>query len=262
MSSIGNNTVGRDAQAQLDSHNAMENILKKSMITAALAGLFAVSNAKSADVYIVGQNNLANMPGITTEGVKNGTSFSYYQGFATGPSGNITQLSVDLSLVANSAGQLTSPSNPDTAAFYLYSYSPGSLGTQIGGALATVTAGEISGVGTYEGTVDPSGGYENIYQYDLIAGPSSIILSPNTDYAIVMVTSSGSQEIGWAESNTKATGDEGEISVVNQGGSQQSGAYAQMELAIDPPNVPDYSSAALLLSASLSTLGLLKRKLA
>jgi hypothetical protein len=232
--------------------------MTKWMIAAAVAGVFAVVSA-SAETFIVNGNNLDNTS--TTEGVKNSTSFTYYQGFSTGPTGDISQLTVDLSLCANSSGVNQVTSGSDTATFYLYSYSPGDLGSQIGGAIATVTAAEITSAGTLKTLVNVSGGYENIYQYNLISSLSTIDLTANTDYAIVMITSSGTTNIGWAESNTPATGDEGELDTVNDGASQSSGAYAQMELGINGTSVPDSSSTALLLGGVLSILCFARRRL-
>jgi len=73
----------------------------------------------------------------------------------------------------------------------------------------------------------------DIYQYILISSLSSYHLASNTAYAIVMMTSTGAQDVGWAESNTEATGDMGEFDNVNTGGNN-GGAYGQMEIAVVP----------------------------
>ena len=77
----------------------------------------------------------------------------------------------------------TTVSDPDSATFYLYAYNPADpIGTQIGSAIGTVTVANIISAGTFEAYI--SG--EDIYQYNLISSLSSISLSANTDYAIVM----------------------------------------------------------------------------
>jgi hypothetical protein len=51
-----------------------------------------------------------------------------------------------------------------------------------------------------------------------------------------MMTSGGtgvSQDVGWAESNTEATGDMGELDDVNNAGNN-GGAYGQMEFTAVP----------------------------
>ena len=86
--------------------------------------------------------------------------------------------------------------------------------------------------------------------YTLINSLSSYSLAANTAYAIVMMTSGGSQDVGWAESDTEATGDMGEFDKVNSGGNN-GGAYGQMDLAVAA--VPEAST----VLSGLSCLGLL-----
>ena len=245
--------------------------MNKWMIAAAVAGVFWAGSSARASILIVNNNNLdasvAN-EGTTssqTEGVKNGVgenngggttigpsdpgAEAYWQGFQTGPSGNISLLSLDLAVLASSAGINENVSGADTATFYLYTF-PGAnitAGKQIGPAIATVTAAEIES-GTPVGYV--ANNSSDIYQYTLISSLSSYSLAANTAYAIVMMTSGGSQDVGWAESDTEATGDMGEFDKVNSGGNN-GGAYGQMDLAVAA--VPEAST----VLSGLSCLGLL-----
>lgn len=220
---------------------------------ALVAGWMAAGEAK-AQIVIVSNNNLdtpvlnESTTSSQTEGVKDGAGENngggttigaadpgadgYWQGFQTGPSGNITQLTLDLSVLASSPGVNATVSNPDTATFYLYSFPGGDItaGAQIGSAIATVTAAQIES-GTPVGY--SSNNTSNIFQVDLISSLSSYHLDANTAYAIVMMTSNGSQDVGWAESNTKATGDMGEFDHVNHGGNN-GGAYGQLEIVVSP----------------------------
>jgi hypothetical protein len=247
--------------------------LIKIMSVVAAASLFSVGSVARAQIFVVNNNNLdspvANESAASsqTEGVKNGSGANngggttitndsgaegYWQGFQTGPSGNINLLSLDLAVLASSAGINKTVSNPDTATFYLYSF-PGAniaAGEQIGPAIATVTAAEIES-GAPVGY--SSNNSSDIYQYTLISSLSSYHLAVNTAYAIVMMTSSGSQDVGWAESNTEATGDMGELDHVNTGGNN-GGAYGQMEVAV----VPEPATWALMLDG-LGLLFLLQR---
>lgn len=249
------------------------------MIIATVASMLSVGSA-SATIFIVNNNNLDTVvanEGTTssqTVGVKNGAGENngggttigpsdpgtegYWQGFQTGPSGNITLLSLDLTVLASSPGVNKNVSGADTATFYLYSF-PGAditAGTQIGPAIATVTAAEIES-GTPVGY--SANNTSDIYQYNLISSPSSYILSANTAYAIVMMTSSGSQDVGWAESNTKATGDMGEFDHINTGGNN-GGEYGQMELAVVPePTTWTLITGAMLLSLGASALRSLRK---
>lgn len=229
--------------------------LIKMMSVVAAACLFSAGSAARAQILIVNNNNLDNTgvasegtPSSQTEGVKDGANENngggttigasdpgaqgYWQGFQTGPSGKINLLTLDLSVLASSAGVNTNVSSPDTATFYLYSF-PGAnitAGAQIGSAIATVTAAQIEG-STPVGY--SSNNSSDIYQYTLINSLSTYNLAASTPYAIVMMTSNASQDVGWAESNTKATGDMGEFDHVNTGGNN-GGAYGQMELAVVP----------------------------
>jgi hypothetical protein len=237
------------------------------MVLAALGGMLSAGSA-SAAILIVGGNNLdttvanESTTSSQTEGVKNGagenngggTTISssdagaqaYWQGFQTGPSGTINSLTLDLAVLASSPGANQNVSGADTATFYLYSYPGASIssGHQIGAAIATVTAAQIEG-GTPVGY--SANNSSDIYQYTLINSLSSYTLAANTAYAIVMMTSGGSQDVGWAESNTEATGDMGEFDHINNGGNN-GGAYGQMELTV----VPEPST----LMPGLSCLGL------
>jgi hypothetical protein len=229
-----------------------ENMKTTTMMVAAVSGVLSLGSAARAGIFIVNNNNLdspvanESTTSSQTEGVKNGSgenngggttisssdsgADAYWQGFQTGPSGAISQLTVDLSVLASSAGVNQNVSGADTATFYLYSF-PGaniSAGAQIGNAIATVTAAQIE-----SGTPVGYGSGNDIYQYNLINSLSSYVLAANTAYAIVMMTSSGSQDVGWAESNTEATGDMGEFDHVNSGGNN-GGAYGQMELVVVP----------------------------
>jgi len=227
-------------------------------------------------IYIVNSNNLdtavAN-EGTTssqTEGVKNGVgenngggttigpsdpgAEAYWQGFKTGPSGYINMLSVDLSVLASSPGVNKNVSGADTETFYLYTYPDAMIvdGEQIGPAIATVTAAEIES-GTPVGY--SANNTSDIYQYNLISSLSSYDLTSNTDYAIVMMTSSGSQDVGWAESDTEATGDMGEFDNVNAGGNN-GGAYGQMDITESELTVvPEPTAWTLITGAILLRLG-------
>jgi hypothetical protein len=233
----------------------------------AAASLIALAGAARAQTFIVNGNNLdttvtnEDTGSSQTEGVKDGvgenngggTTISasdsgadaYWQGFRTGPSGTITQLTLDLSIVATSPGVNASSSGADTATFYLYSYPDADItaGAQIGPAIATVTAAEIEN-GTPVGYNSKNSC--DIYQYSLISSASSFDLAANTDYAIVMMTSSGSQVVGWAESNNEATGDMGEFDNINTGGNN-GGAFGQMELVISTPEPASWMLGALAL---------------
>ncbi len=228
--------------------------MNKLLIAAAVASLFYGGTAARASLVIVNNNNLDTIvtsestASSQTEGVKNGanenngggTTISttdpgtqgYWQGFQTGPSGSINQLTLDLAVLASSPGVNQNVTGADSATFYLYSY-PNALitsGHQIGPAIATVTASQIES-GSLAGY--SANNSSDIYQYNLILSPSTYALAANTPYAIVMMTSSGSQDVGWAESNTEANGDMGEFENVNSGGNN-GGAFGQMELTVIP----------------------------
>jgi hypothetical protein len=86
---------------------------------------------------------------------------------------------------------------------------------------------------------------------------SSYSLTAGDDYAIEVSFSSGTQEIGWAESNTKDP---------NELGSVETDPYGIMEITTSSVQehisaAPDASSTALLLGGVLSVLALMKRKL-
>ncbi len=254
--------------------------MKTTMLSVvAAASLFSAGRVARAEIYIVNNNNLdtavANegTASSQTEGVKNGVgedyganygqnnpagtqipsgdqgAEAYWQGFDTGPSGNIDLLSLDLTVLASSPGVNENVSGADTATFYLYTFPNMDItqGEQVGPAIATVTAAEIK-TGTQAGyTANNS---SDIYQYNLISSLSSYDLAAGTYYAIVMMTSNGSQDVGWAESNTKATGDMGEFDHVNSGGNN-GGAYGQMEIAV----VPEPSPLSLITGAILVLFG-------
>jgi hypothetical protein len=88
-----------------------------------------------------------NNGGRTTIGPSDPGTEGYWQGFETGPSGNITQLSLDLAVLASSPGVSANVSGADTATFYLYSFPNANItaGMQIGPAIATATPAEIEG---------------------------------------------------------------------------------------------------------------------
>jgi hypothetical protein len=84
-------------------------------------------------------------------------------------------------------------------------------------------------------------------------------LSANTPYAIVMMTSNGSQDVGWAASNTEALGDMGEFDHVNTGGNN-GGAYGQMEIAVVPePRSWILGAGAMLLLVGMDALRSLRK---
>ena len=166
------------------------NNITKWLITTVAVSVLALERAR-AYTLVVTSNNLdtavtnESTTSSQTEGVKNapgennggGTTIGpsdpgtegYWQGFQTGPSGNITLLSLDLAVLASSAGNNKNVSGADTATFYLYSY-PGAkitAGAQIGPAIATVTAAEIEG-----GT--PVGYSANNFRSHLINGPKPL----------------------------------------------------------------------------------------
>lgn len=231
------------------------------LIATVAASLFALDRAR-ADISIVDNNNLdtavtnEDLFSSQTIGVKNGTgefyganygqnnpagtqipsgdqgADAYWQGFKTGPSGNINLLTLDLTVLYSTPGVNKIVSGADTATFYLYTFPNMDItqGEQIGPAIATVTAAEIES-GTPVGYTANNG--SDIYQYTLINSLSSYDLAANTDYAIVMMTSSGSQDVGWAESDTEATGDMGEFDHLNHGGNN-GGEFGQMELGVVP----------------------------
>lgn len=229
----------------------MKTTMSKWMIAAAVASV-AAAGSLSAGTVIVDGSNLD--PTSTTTGVKNEGNTEYYQEFSTGPSGNISLLTLDLSLVTGFTG------TADTETFYLATYTgnpnSGTLGplTQIG----TVTAAEIA-TGTPEGTSSGS----SIYQYTLINSLSALSLNASSTYAIVMETSStGGQDVGWGESPTAASGDLGEFGyIATPVNSNDAGKYGQMELEVGSDPVPDSSSTMLLLGGVMSSLAFVKRKL-
>ncbi len=256
----------------------------------AVAGLMIGWPAASqTSIAIVGNLNLDTASDQQTEGVKNGLgenngndgignaagtmigasdpgAMAYWQGFQSGASGGaISQLAVDLSVLS------TLPTHPDVETFYLYSYTGADIskGQQIGPAIATVTAGQITASGRSLQSVSSGG----VYQYTLISSLSSYVLDPNTTYAIVMMTSGASttpgagtptdttagQAVGWAESDTEATGDMGEFDHINNGGNN-GGAYGQMELTVVPEPSTLIAGAMLLLPFGASTLRNLREK--
>ena len=266
--------------------------MNKWLIAVVVASLFSAGGAARADTLIVNYNNLDTPVGVgnegttssQTEGVKNGPgeyyganygqnnpagtqipsgdqgAEAYWQGFHTGPSGYIDLLSLDLTVLYSTPGVNTVVSGADTETFYLYTFPNMDItqGEQIGPAIATVTAAEIEG-GTPVGYT--ANNTSDIYQYNLISSLSSYDLAANTYYAIVMMTSSGSQDVGWAESDTEATGDMGEFDHVNTGGNN-GGAYGQMELAVVPePATWTLITGALLLLFGASTLRRLGKNL-
>ncbi len=135
-------------------------------------------------------------------------------------------------MLASSAGVNANVSNPDTETFYLYTFPGGVItaGAQVGLPIATLTAAQIE-AGTPVG-YSPTN-TSDVYQLSLINSLSTYHLNANTTYAIVMMTSNASQDVGWAESKTAATGDMGDFDNLNHGGNN-GGSFGQMELAITP----------------------------
>ncbi len=196
------------------------------IICAAVALAVAYGPATQGQTFIVDNLNLDTVvandtfASSQTEGVKNGPGENngsnqgtissgdpgtqgYWQGFQTGSSGNISQLTLDLAvLYSPTPGTDKNVSGADTATFYLYSYPDAMIidGGQIGPAIATLTAADVEG-GTPVGY--SSNNSSDIYQYNFLSSLTlSYDLAANTAYAIVMMTSSGNQDVGWAESNT------------------------------------------------------------
>ncbi|MGA3182966.1 MAG: hypothetical protein ABSF38_21810 [Verrucomicrobiota bacterium] len=222
----------------------------------ALCAFTSVSRGQALVDNLVGSG----APGTAladVEGLKNGLGASYSQGFETGSSSvNLDTLTLDLGLLDNSGTYST-----ETMSVYLYNayQTGGDAGQETGAAIATLATGitdtKIYG-STYEG-LSTGNNASYIYQYS-VSLASTPSLSSDTVYAIEVDFSSGNhQDIGWAETDTLASGEVGGV---------ETDPYGMME--INGPNysgggtgVPDGVSTALLLGGVLTAIGLAKRKM-
>ena len=218
--------------------------MRKLIIAVTVSGVFMWNKAQADLVFV---NNLAGSASDIS-GIKNAVNTSYYQEFASGTSGNLDSLWLDLGLQQVNGNPPPTGGSYDTMSLYLYSVSGGVPGTALATLASGLTVSQIEGAGTSLGFTSVNDSF--IYQYvvNLSSNPNIVA---GEDYAIVASFSSGSQTIGWAEESGSDSEPGGEIGKLTVLGDGQGVGYGRMEL--DMSAVPESST----LLAGLPCLGLL-----